>query len=335
MELRYPYVISVVFLFVLAYFMLIKKKDTKYKKGSKIANTEYLRNTNYFKKKLREYSLIKKVFGIVFIIGIISSTILISRLAEVNTHIVEEYNRDIFLCMDVSTSVDALNLELMDSLQDVVSKLDGERFGISIFNTSSITVVPLTEDYDYVNNILETMKTSIKTSNHDGGLSYGDDYYAYIRDFISTGTIEGVLERGSSLIGDGLATCVYSFSNLEEKRSRSIIFSTDNDLAGDPLVTLEQAAKISKSKNIKVFGIGTKNIDKDYRVEFKNAVELTEGKYYDQSSATVDDIVSDIEKTTKTVLKNKVETSEIDIPKVPFIILMISVVGIIIISKKV
>ena len=331
MELRYPIFIIIIAISIIIYFVLSKKKKEKFSIGSKIANTNYLKNSNYYKKKIKEYSFIKNFIYVVFITSIIVSTILISRLVKVQTINNDQYNRDIFLCMDVSASVDELNLELVESLKNTVKKLNGERFGISIFNTSSVTLVPLTDDYDYVINTLNEIKKSIKANN----LSYQsdeDDNFFYVRNYIYSGTLEGNETRGASLIGDGLASCVYSFSNLDEERTRIIILSTDNDLAGTPIVTLDKAAKISKSK---VFGIGTKIMKNNDRIAFKNAVENTYGKLYEHSNSTVDNIVKDIEATSKSLLKNQTVTKKVDIPQIPFIILIISITGFIIISKKV
>ena len=334
MELRYPIFIPITIIAFSILFIIGKKKIQKYKDGSKIANTQYLKNTIYYKKIIRRYNFYKFVLYILFITATLSAAILLSRLSKVETINKEQYNRDIFLCMDASSSVDELNVELVDSLKKTVDKLHGERFGISIFNTSSVILVPLTDDYDYVKDILDEIKKSLKT-NLGEGVDYNDDDYFYVRNYIYSGTLVGNEQRGSSLIGDGLASCVYSFSNLEDDRSRIIIFSTDNDLAGTPIVTLDKAGSISKSKNIKVFGIGTKIMKDKDRKEFKATVEKTGGKYYEHSKSTVNNIVQDIESTSKSLLKKQYETKKIDLPEVPFIILFISLIGIIVISKKV
>ncbi len=333
MELRNPIIIIIIIVGIILYFIFSKIKKEKYTIGSKIANTKYLKNSNYYKKKIKQYHLIKKIIYIVFGSSIIFSTILISRLAKIDTIDNNQYNRDIFLCMDVSASVDELNTELVESLKETVKNLNGERFGISIFNTSSVILVPLTDDYDYVVNVLDEMKKSLNANNSTSTSDNIDDLF-YVRNYIYSGTLEGSETRGGSLIGDGLASCVYSFSNLDEERTRIIILSTDNDLAGTPIVTLDKAAKISLSKGIKVFGIGTKTMNNDDKIAFKNAVENTHGKLYEHSASTVNNIVKDIESTSKSLLKNQPETKKVDIPQVPFIMLLISIIGLII-SKKV
>ena len=333
MEIKYPILLIITPALILIILYIIKKKKTEYEDGSKIANTEYIKSTEYYKRKVKEYKLIK-LFSFVFFLGlVISSTILISRPVKIKTENINQYNRDIFLCMDVSTSVDELNIELVDSLEKTVNELHGERFGISIFNTSSVVLVPLTDDYKYVLDVLSKIKESIKYNKEN---EYSIDLNKInIRKYVRSGTLEGNKDRGSSLIGDGLASCVYDFTKTKNERTKLIIFSTDNDLAGTPIVDLTEAAKISKNKNIIVYGIGTKKMISKNRDEFKAAVELTGGKYYEHSNSTVKNIINDIESTSKTLLDTKTETKRYDIPEIPFIILIISFLGFMISSKKV
>lgn len=334
MALRYPVLVIVIVIALVCYFVFSKKKSDSYGKGSKIANTDYLKKTPYFSKKMKEYQLYKNAIFITFAFIILSSTILVSRLARVDTANINQYNRDIFICMDVSTSVDELNVELLENFKDKLNKFDGERIGVSIFNTSSVVLVPLTEDYTYVKDVLDTIQKAIKATNANYGQYQGDDYF-YLLDYIRSGTLEDNVIRGSSLIGDGLASCVYSFSDANPNRTKIIIFSTDNDLEGKPLVTMSQAAKIGKEKNVKVFGIGTKKMSDEDRAEFKSTVEYTGGKYYEHSTDTVNNIISDIESTSKSLLNNQSEKKKIDIPAIPFVILVISFSSFLIVSKKV
>lgn len=335
MDLKYPILVLLLPLLVGLYVFLTKKKKVEKTSGSKIANTFFVKNTDYFKKRWRSYVFYKTILFLAFVTATISATLLCARIQKVETNNLNDYKRDIFLCMDVSASVDKLNIELIENLKDTVKSLKGERFGISIFNTTSVLISPLTDDYEYIINSLDEIESSIKANNSlTYGVYSGGDFY-YIRNYIYSGTIEGNETRGSSLIGDGLASCVYSFPNLEEERSRIIIFSSDNALEGTPLVTLEKAAQISKKKGIIVYGVGTTIMKDQDRKDFKKAVEITNGKFYEQSSYKVKNIVSDIEKESKSLVETKLETKITDLPTIPFIILVLSVGTIILFSKKV
>ena len=335
MALRYPILMFLCIVLVVLYLYFVKPKKSRRQASSKIANTSFLKNTEYYQKLYKDYRLYKTVLSVCFILALICSIVLVGRLSKVDVSSSEEYKRDIFLCLDVSASVDELNIQLVENLKDTVKALKGERFGISIFNTTSVLVAPLTDDYDFILGALDEIATSIKANNSTKYGTYKGSDYFYVTGYIYSGTIEGNEIRGSSLIGDGLASCVYSFSNLEEDRSRTIIFSTDNELEGTPLVTLPRAAEISRKKNIKVFGIGTAEIKDKNRREFKSAMELTGGKYYDQSNSTVKSIVSDIEKTSKSLVKGNRQVSQQDIPTIPFLGLFFSLGAIFILSKKV
>lgn len=333
MELRYPLIVIILIIAFICYIFFEKKRKVKFIKGTKIANTNYIKNTDYYKNKIKKYNTITKILKSCCLVSIIISIILIGRLAKIEKLNLNEYNRDIFLCMDISKSVDDLNKELVETLKNTVKSLKGERFGISIFNTSSVTLVPLTDDYDYIIDTLDTIKQSIDYNNFNNSNTTLDDYDLYLKNYIVSGTLEGNEERGSSLIGDGLASCVYSFSNLEEERTRIIIFTTDNELEGTPLVTLDQATKISKKNGIKVFAIGT-----EYMVDennFKESIESTRGKYFKYSPSTTKEIVNDIEKTSKSLLNDQYETKVLDIPEIPFLILFISITLLIILKRKV
>ena len=332
MELAYPFVLILGVPIIICLIVINFKKDNSYEKGKKIANTQYIKDMPYYKEILKKYKKLTYFIQGTCLVSIIMSLILLARPVKIDTLNNPKNARDIFLCMDVSASVDELNIELVDNLKDTVNQLKGERFGISIFNTTSVLISPLTDDYNYVINELEKIHSSFLINlEGDSSLENWE-----ISSYIKSGTIEGADVRGGSLIGDGLASAVYKFSNLEEDRTRIIILSTDNDLAGDPLIELKQAAELCKSKNIIVYGIAPTSIKEKDEQAFKEAVELTGGKYYTMSSPNqVKDIVNNIEKTSKSLIDGQVQTTKIDKPVIPFIILMISVILLFILDKKV
>lgn len=330
MEIMYP-VIIILTILVLIFIIIYKSKTKmKYKDGTKIANTKYVKQTDYYKQIYKKYRKLLYSFISVLIICILLSSLLVSRITIEETSTEELYNRDIFLCLDVSTSVDKLNKELVSSLKKIVNNLKGERFGISIFNTTSVLLVPLTDDYDYVLDVLDQMEEAF---NKRIKPSLNDEYY--ITDYIESGTMVGGSTRGGSIIGDGLASCIYNFPNLEEVRSRVIIFSTDNDLYGDPLISFDDASSLAKENNITVYGIAPSLIKNDDKEEFKENVEKTGGYLYIQDEQTVDSIVNSIEQKEKSLMKGKIKTRRIDKPETLIILLTISLTCLFILSRKV
>lgn len=331
MAIRYPFVIIITLLVIIGIMFIFKKKIRSFKGGTKIANTSFIKSNEYFKKRLKYFKILSSILKSMCLSSIVICSILLSRVNKVETVNENEYKRDIFLCMDVSGSVDSLNYEISKNLQDIVKSLKGERFGISVFNASSVLLVPLTSDYDY---ILDSLGKLEKGFSMLEDFDKRDDDYFELFEYINSGTLEG---NGGSLIGDGLATCVYSFPDLDtdKDRTRIIILSTDNDLAGTPLLTLDEAATIAKKKNVKIYGIATDTTTNKNGQAFIEATKKTGGEYYKQGNLAIKEIVKDIEKQSKSLIKDNTKTYQIDVPEWPFIILFIAIVILIFLDSKV
>lgn len=335
MELIFPWFlyVGIVVLVILCILKFINR--IKYKRGKRVANTGFVEETSLFKQLYLKYKILSNAAIICLLIAIATGFVLMSRPAKAEEISTDIRNRDIFICMDISDSVDELNVEMCDKLKEVVEELDGERFGITIFNAKSVLLVPLTTDYEYVMETLDKLKASfeknILMSSPDYEYSmddFTDDVYNY--------KYEGTLSyAGSSLIGDGLASCLYSFPDLgtNSERSRLIIFTTDNELNGTPYVTLEEAAKLCKKNDVKVFAVSPDNIvDED---TFKSSIEDTGGEYYRFTSSNVfDDLINDIEATRTSDMK-KVEIRVFDQPQTLFICMLIFVSAYFLLSRKV
>lgn len=331
MEIRNHYVIYVVALiFVILYIFSKKDKKDEFETGKKVIGISYIKDEPYYKKKMRIYKFFSKIAIVLCLITILISTLILLRPYKMVYKDKEIYNRDIMLCLDVSTSVDQLNLELVNSLKDTVKKLKGERFGIVIFNTSPVLLVPLTDDYDYVINTLDDIAKSLMARL---GLAYTDEWL-YYSSYLEEGTLVNNMERGSSLIGDGLASAVLNFDKLDSDRSKSIILSTDNEVQGEPYYTLLEAANLCKENNIVLYGIGTKEMQSVYEKEMKEAVNETGGKFYIQEVDNITDIVKDINSTQKTLITSGKDMVQEDIIEIPYIMLVLSI-GIMYISLRI
>ena len=332
MEMTYPIVIyigaGVLAAGLIAVLFLMKGK--KYTGGNKSANNTFVKQLSHYKMLVFEYFLLK-VVAIVGIIGMIAATtLLIAKPIKVKTETNELHNRDIIIGFDVSTSLDSVSVEMCEQLEKFVGELKGERFGVVIFNGQAVRLVPLTDDYNYVISELEHIKKSIE--------SY-DNNYVFDLDELTMYRFAGTFsDNGSSLIGDGLASCLYSFPHIEDaERTRIIIMSTDNDQQerGRPLLELPEAADMCKKNGVVIFGLfpnkevfTNSTTIGDYDTEksqFKTAVEKTGGKFYEQSATlTVSDIVKDIQAQEAMEVDEIVIRKSIDQPKIPFIILFIS-----------
>ncbi len=329
MELMFPVAIFVgIPIAVILTFFTFKRKDA-FLKGKKVANTNFIKETPLFQKLMKEYKCFRTLSLVSLWLALILAIIMLARPVVVEVRNTELQNRDIFICMDISDSVDELNLEICGEIKEVVKELNGERFGITIFNGRSVLLVPLTTDYDYILDTLDKLEASFE-------YSLGNDLYIsptgeilWDEYGLSQFKYEGTLwddGRGSSFIGDGLASCLYNFPDLKENtdRSRLIIFTTDNELneiTASSFVSLEEAAALCTANGVKVFAVTPENII-DEEV-FHNAILNTGGKHYEVTSSKVfDELVDDIRLTGTSVITNT-QILITDKPELLFIVLLI------------
>lgn len=316
MEIRNEYAIPIGLAIVICLSLLFLWRNfakQSYKKGIKAANLEDLKKDKLYRRKMLEYTALRIAVWTSIVGVIMSSSYVLARPYVLRQTTQERYTRDIIICLDVSTSVNELNMKLTRELQDTVMQLKGERVGIVMFNTSPVLVAPLSDDYEYTVTQLENIRHAIKvTDSNYGGFS---DDWSYWNDFLFSGTLVGNEERGSSLIGDGLLGAVFNFSQYEPKRTKIVIFATDNDPYGEPFKSLPEAAEICKKNNIVVYGIGTKDMTTHNRNEMEQAMLATGGKFYlEEDSSTFSNIVEDIESQSASLIKGKTIIKEIEQP---------------------
>lgn len=333
LEFHYSYMITigivlVILLAILAF--LPWNKHREYTKGRKVVAPEYLVQSRAYKARLFWYKFLKIMSLVACLGSIFAGCVLLARPYHTETRVEEQYGRDIILCMDISTSVDYLNEELVDELKYIVEDLSGERFGIVIFNTTPVVLCPLTTDYEYVLQVLDHVGRALHRRNDYWSFGSDDEYedsWIGLNDYISSGTIVGNEYRGSSLIGDGLASAVYNFTDLEDlDRTRIIIFSSDNDLQGNPLVTLPEAGKVCEDYNVVVYGIGTEFMYTQDMQEMRQVVEHTGGKFYiEEQSGSVRRIVQDIDTHGKNLMQSTQYLVQKERPGLPFFFLLVGV----------
>lgn len=331
MELKYPLALyicaGVAAAFVIATFITLKLKR-KYKGGKKAYLPDYLKNDSMFKTRLVWHTILKYVLIVLIIASILISGFLMARPYKTESKQLANYNRDIILCMDISTTCDHLNAELIDKLEDIVRELNGERFGIVIFNSSPVLLCPLTNDYNYILQVLDKVKEGLKMrlDYTNGKILFSDKLYE-MDAYITNGTLVDNETRGSSIIGDGLAAACLDFYDYEEKpdRTRVIILSTDNDLLGEEIVTLPEAGEMCQQRDITVFGVGTEIMDPEQRQMMKDTVEGTGGKfYYGEDSDMVENIVDDIRAQIATLDDTQYEIVENELPEKSFRLLVLT-----------
>ena len=320
MEIMYPEII--IFSFLLAFLLLfVKKKEKRFKNGVIVANTKYVKKTKYYQNIVTKYNIYNILIKIVCIILVLISALLTSRYYTVYNMGEEINNRDIVLCMDISASVNDLNKELVNTLKETVTKLKTERFGIVVFDSMPMSLVPLTTDYNYVLLMLDEMSKAFNTKYNPFSTTS-----SFERDFLFAGVQNDNEERGYSLVGDGLSFCASSF-NSKNKRTKIILLTTDNEVVGKGILTLDEAGNYCQLNNIKVFTIGTKDIYEEKKEELVNLSDITKGEYYDFKDYSTNAIVEKINMTEKNAIVKTNTTYIRDFPEkiLPFFLIILPV----------
>lgn len=320
-------------------FIMRKKPDVS--RSLRAANTRRLKEHPLYKRKMLEARIFRLLTIAGMIIALVAAVFLTSRPYKSERVQDTVSRRDIFLCVDSSSSNYSGVKELVQEFREIVAGLDGDRIGISLFNTSSIQYVPMTDDYEFALRRLDALEGYL-TAQEEFMTDYAQKYDSVyeipdsergryeelnrIMASFDSGVTAGYELKGTSAIGEGLASCLFSFPELnDEERTRIIIFVTDNrpELLDAPLVTLMDAAEMCAFDKVKVLGIcpvsdaGGSNVS-----EMREAAELTNGKFYEPGTAlTAQMILDDIKAIENQETRTTTATVESDAPQFWFIVL--------------
>jgi hypothetical protein len=318
MELMWWWLLPVwVAVFLVLFFILrhhYKKRAAKLTKEVPLAHTEILKQLPSFDSVRAKYRLWRIALFTMATLTIVS--LMLVSLRPMDTSIVEpqQKNRDIMLCLDVSGSMWGVDYDIFTKFIDLVDNFDGQRIGLIVFDSSAAVVFPLTDDYELVKEYLTVGQAgfSDESANFDS-----DAFDAWID--ISAGTFEG---NDSSLSGEGLMSCVnhMDFGSRATERAQSIVLATDN-VHGQQLMTVLQAASVAKERNIRVYSIDPNEFSfgdfvSEESKELQDASELTEGKYYGLDDISVPAMIDDISRQEATFFAGTPTVAESDVPLV-------------------
>ncbi|MFF1251547.1 VWA domain-containing protein [Pseudarthrobacter sp. NPDC058329] len=251
--------------------------------------------------------------------SLLASTLLAAaRPVEVTTIRPEQHNRDIILCLDVSGSMSSADAAVVDVFARLAEDFQGERIGLTIFDSTAIQVFPLTDDYSYAQEQLTLARDAF-----DGRPG-------------STGFLNGTWSgRGSSLIGDGLASCLNSFptgkgQDTTPQRSRSVVLATDNFVSGEPIMTLQEAAGIARDRAVRVYALNPGDLDygagaNQPGAQLREAAQSSGGAYYAlDSPEAVAGIVAAVQETEAAALQGAPTAVASDRADLPLIFALFS-----------
>ena len=111
-------------------------------------------NTEHASHLFHLWRLLGRIAVAALVAALAICTVLIARPAHVDRDAERSSSRDIVLCLDVSGSALPYDRAVIETYLELVSHFQGERIALSIFNSTSRTVFPLTDDYDLVSSQL-------------------------------------------------------------------------------------------------------------------------------------------------------------------------------------
>lgn len=234
-----------------------------------VAHTRELRTAPLYRRAMNAYRTGLTLGILITMAAIAVCAVAAARPVDSTSYTPETRNRDIVLCLDVSTSMTSSTADVIDSFDQLAAGFQGERLALVLFDGSPLPVFPLTTDYGYVRAQLGLVRADLR-----GGQSTFDH---------RAGTRVG---KGSSRIGDGVAGCLLQFDRLDEARSRSLVLATDYQAVSNPLVTEGRAAGLAVERGVTIFGLNADHRDgQEASVGFEHAVVASGGVYFPTDSA--------------------------------------------------
>lgn len=288
--------------------------------AARIARAERLRTLPTFRRALARRAIALSGILALGATAAIVAGVVAARPMSAQTVQPVNTSRDIMLCLDVSGSMTEVDVEVLTVFDELLDSFEGERIGLTIFNSSPVQIFPLTDDYDFIREHLESI-----TQSFDFGDAVPEHWI---------GTLNG---NGASLIGDGLAACTMGFDRPDDDRSRSVIFATDNEVNGASIVTLEEAAAYAASKDVRVFALNpVQGKDADVSAELTAAAEATGGAAFGlRDTTTVSDIVTQVQEQEATELRGEAQVVWTDTPNLWIVLLSMCLLAFVVVLWRV
>ena len=205
------------------------------KHAAVIAHTSSIKQRPAYKKALKQYYILLGTAAFFLASTLFSFAALAARPIEIRADRNINKTRDVILCLDMSGSMSEYIIPIISHFIDITNGLNGERIGVTIFDSVAINIVPLTDDYAVVGEILSDLKDATKFSQYRTAINRNG--------------------ASNSNIGSGTMGCINSFDVLGDERTQSIIVATDNISESNDVITHEQAAAYAKRYGVSLYGI--------------------------------------------------------------------------------
>ncbi|MDZ4092683.1 MAG: VWA domain-containing protein [Arthrobacter sp.] len=320
MELMFWWILPAAAMAVPAVWLLGRRRHrARASRRRPVAHSDRLTALPEYQAALRKHRNRLRLLAAAGTVLMVAAVVAAARPAERSTVQPDQHKRDIILCLDASGSMNSADAAVVDVFGRLAQEFDGERIGLTVFDSSAVQVFPLTDDYDYVQDQLQQAKSAFDGA---GSGSFLD------------GTWNG---EGSSLIGDGLASCLQGFPAAREgeeagRRARSVILATDNFLSGTPLVTLSEAGAVAKDRDVRVFALNPGDYDfgpdagaEQPGARLRSVAEGSGGAYYALDSPdAVPGIVTGIEATQAAAFRGAPRAVVSDRAEVPLAVALLA-----------
>ena len=308
-----PVVLAVVAVATAVGWMLASRAGVRSGKKGWVANTGYLRGLPKYQALVRRTRASLAMAFVCFLIAVIATSVSAGAPADRYVKHDKSASRDIVLCLDSSGSMLPYDSKIGGASRQIISHFEGERISLQLWDAYSMTMFPLTDDYDMATDVLQDMSDTIDTGliQVGGKISGTRELFEYL---------EPVLDENqevSSLVGDGLASCIMGFDHNDKQRSRTILLATDNEVYGSGVYDLSEAIEFAKKQGVTVTALYPgSDTNLGYQAQqLRDEVRKTGGDFYDASSpSAVDSVVRQIEAEQKEELDSAGKMIETDRP---------------------
>lgn len=202
-------------------------------------------------------------------------------------------NRDVLLCLDVSGSMVEYNRSILERFGELVDGFDGERIGMTVFNSSAVPAFPLTTDHRFVTEEFRRFQETFAERGIEA----------------LAGTMEG---DGTSLVPDGVASCALSLPEVADGRSRAMVIATDNIVEGASVMSMPEVMGLLVQRDIRayvLFPMFSFELDRPGVAEMRELTQVSGGRFFGtQNPTAVASIIDEVE---------ALEVARLDVPPAP------------------
>lgn len=316
-----PPIAIAIIIFIAWYRYRIHSHDRDLKRVAVIAHTKTIKMLPAYRRAVTRYRILMACAAVTFLASLFSLTAVAARPVYRDERRSESEKRDVVLCLDVSGSMYSYMNEILKYFKKIANGLSEQRIAVTIFDGKPANLIPPTDDYDALAEILNNLSFDKKSTSYSATSRFAP---------ISADMVFG---SSTSAIGDGVMGCVNSLDLSDNnKRAKSVIVATDNGYLdymnrSTQSIDIEQVARYANRYGVTFYGLYIPSINNtQQKNEFIDATKLTNGTFYDLGDyyKIVDGVAVplDTEHTTESIIHEIMdqETAKMDgAPEVVYI----------------